>query len=941
MFASEALRCHLLAAAFLAAAAEVVDVTWGWPSARRLASPAFGARLDEAASGEELHVAFDADGASFQLTLRRNRGLLSGGIRHHIMGAGGQVEEGPLPRSCYYVGHAQGDPESRSGLSTCSGALSGMVLAHGRALAIEPLKGAVGADGKMPHVVRRMEGEEVLRKRAAVAKFMRGDLGDGEARRLAGSAKKTVEILLATDHERFLAFGGASSSSALVEHSVGIINAAAAMYRAPPGDNASFSYDIELAVVDIVTFPDKDPWEETVETQGDKVLAESLLSQFGSWGQSQLVAGRVGAHDNRILISGRQFDGSAAGLAFIGTMCKHSYSSSIGQCLGTAADDLGMCGAIVAHELGHNLGMRHDGEDNACKPDVNVMAPSTIASADRFSSCSTKYVADFFTKQYTKIGACLENSPVAVLGDPVCGNGFIEEGEDCDCGQANCSGIDACCGTNCTFAKPSYQCGSSAGPCCEECMFVGSDAKKVCRESRGACDMAEYCGGGSSECAPGRYKFPGRACAEDGVGGVCFEGSCSSLQTTCARDITANFPGSWDSSEGCARHNDKCGHLVCHRKGEEENSCGQAFEVHGKQLAVPDGTPCLFDGGRRSERQGMCFDSTCVSPHSLALAPFCGNGGIDVGEQCDCGETDDPCCDCDACTLKPGSECSSHEPCCTDQCALRPKNETCREAIGDCDVAEVCSGNSGHCPPDVGMVWGSPCEHSSEDGRKTRSTCYGKVCLPSLDHQCKSQTQGVRPFSMKTVEGAPDEGHRCTALACCTLCTQLDGEFDFNGKLVKNPIDCQDCGVNEKTSKYVLGGETHTLWLTAPVDGAVLSEPSEVCIGGERVMGIASQDECPEMRYWEAAVGKCVPCDPGCQVGCFGPTNLDCRGRCRFGVDKRGACASTELQASSPQVVNDTRVFPDPDTAMADGASTRGGLVGVLTALLAAVLSRS
>jgi len=820
-----------------------------------------------------------------------------------------------------------------------------MVMAHGRVLAIEPASepADVAVGKRARHSVRKLDGEEILKKRAAISRFVHGagaSSDDDGARRLVGETKKTVELLLVSDHARYTAFGGASGSAASQAHALGVVNAAAALYRAPP-ESGTFGYEIDLAVVEHITFTDKDPWADEVEKNGDAILVESLLSLFGSWGQAQLVAGKVASHDNRMLISGSTFDGNTAGLAYIGTMCKQSYSTNLGQCLGTGTDALPLCGVIVAHELGHNLGMRHDGEDNACEDGKNIMSVSTVASADAFSKCSTQYVTDFFAGRYAEVGECLENAPTSVKGDPVCGNGFVEKGEDCDSGSQNST--DPCCGDDCKFSDPSYQC--SGGACCDSCMFVGAAARRVCRASRGSCDIEEYCAGDSPTCPVDRYRYPGMACSEGGIDGLCFEGGCSSLQSTCVKDITPNFPGNWDSSEGCARHADSCNRLVCHKKGEDDHSCGQAFEVHGKQLFVPDGTPCLFAGYSHEERQGMCFDGTCMSPHSLSAAPFCGNGGIEVGEQCDCGVTDDPCCDCATCQLKAGKECSSLELCCTAQCTFKPAGETCREATGECDVAETCTGTAGHCPADVGAVWGTPCDYTAE-GRTARSTCYGKTCLRSLDHQCAQQTAGARPFAMRTLEGTTDPQHQCTALACCSACTQQSGTFDFDGKVVTNPVDCAGCGRNEKTSTYKIGAEQHTIWMTAPVNGAVLSDPSMMCIDGKQVKGISSQDDCPAMHYLERSVGECVPCDPGCEVGCLGPTNLDCDGRCRWGVDGRGACAFTELQAESPHVTDDKRVFPEKtttapadtdDSALIDGAAPAGPTVaGVFAAVLVA-----
>ena len=35
---------------------------------------------------------------------------------------------------------------------------------------------------------------------------------------------------------------------------------------------------------------------------------------------------------------------------------------------------------------------------------------------------------------------CLRNPPRTIFDGPVCGNGFLEEGEECDCGMAKVRG---------------------------------------------------------------------------------------------------------------------------------------------------------------------------------------------------------------------------------------------------------------------------------------------------------------------------------------------------------------------------------------------------------------------------------------------------------------------------------------------------------------------
>jgi len=621
-----------------------------------------------------------------------------------------------------------------------------------------------------------------------------------------------------------------------------------------------------------------------------------LLSLFHEWGQMQLQAGlaTVTEYDNRVLLSGRDFDGNTVGLAGVSTMCRQSSSGSVNMC-GVLSGDVAMCAAVVAHEMGHNFGMHHDSSGNACPQSGLIMeAVGGGDASTQFSSCSNTYITSFFSETYLKNGLCLENTPSRVEGDPICGNGFVEKGEACDCGSSDCSTKDACCnGKTCQFADASYECAAAAGLCCESCKFVAAGAKKVCRAASGECDLAEYCPGGTDKCVRDDYFYPGKACTIAGFAGLCSTGRCESLYATCSVDIDRDFAGNWDQTEQCAAYVDSCGFVVCHNKDEASGyKCGQAFTTHGKQMKAPEGTPCWFPGSALNMRGGMCHDAACTLPFQLAIVPVCGNGGIDFGEECDCGTaTSDACCECSTCKLKAGKKCSSSEACCDASCQFKAAGAECRAAIGTCDTAETCSGSSGVCPRDLGKKWGTDC--TTADGG--RSTCYGKVCLESINKQCHDK-DSTKPFGDWQTDGVtPDEYHRCTALSCCTECSQKTGNYIVNGNAVKDPYLCDGCGRSSSSSTFTdADRNSNTIYLAAALDGTMLNDRTKVCVGAAPVTPAA---QCSSGEYLAQAVGRCLACSTGC-TACSGPTQFDCTGGCKYAQDSRGACATSAEQAS-------------------------------------------
>jgi hypothetical protein len=86
------------------------------------------------------------------------------------------------------------------------------------------------------------------------------------------------------------------------------------------------------------------------------------------------------------LFTGRDLDGSTAGIAYVGALCSARFGSGLSEARrGATIDSL-----IAAHEIGHNFGAPHDAESgSACQstPATFLMAPA-INQSNQFSACS-------------------------------------------------------------------------------------------------------------------------------------------------------------------------------------------------------------------------------------------------------------------------------------------------------------------------------------------------------------------------------------------------------------------------------------------------------------------------------------------------------------------------------------------------------------------------
>ncbi|NXE15360.1 ADAM8 protein, partial [Lophotis ruficrista] len=542
-----------------------------------------------------------AEGRDYLLQLEKNKELLGQHYTEtHYLANGTEVTEKPdVQDHCFYQGHVRGHTDSAASISTCRG-LSGFFRVNETTFLLEPLE----KDAAGQHAVYR-------------AAHLRGKRGTCQ------EAGATLEY----DHEPK-------------------IPAAMKLYRwksAPSHkgpryvelvlvvDNAEFRKHKDLRTVqnrmkEIVNHVDKlyQPLRLRVALIGlevwsykDKIVVspnpEVTLDNFLHWREAELL--RRKPHDNAQLITGIDFHGTTVGLAKKLVMCTKD-SGGVNQ--DHSMNPIGAA-STMAHEMGHNLGMSHDEDVAGCRCPVPkadggcVMAASVgLVYPKLFSRCSEQDMWQFLGDPRT---SCLLNVPRAdeLYGGPVCGNQFVERGEQCDCGTPEeCS--NRCCNASTCQLREGAEC--AGGGCCQDCKVKAAGA--LCRASKNDCDLPEHCTGLSAECPEDVFQENGISCQNNN--GYCYNGACPSHGEQCRAlwGAGSGSPALLDPRAGDV----KCGTLLCLSNNDSPVLGGGSYSLffgRFKCKAVPASNDAnevvaklrLVPTGAKCGEEMVCYAGRC------------------------------------------------------------------------------------------------------------------------------------------------------------------------------------------------------------------------------------------------------------------------------------------------------------------------------------------
>ncbi|XP_037687544.1 disintegrin and metalloproteinase domain-containing protein 21-like [Choloepus didactylus] len=414
-----------------------------------------------------------------------------------------QMDYPYVPRDCYYLGYLEDIPYSLVTADTCYGGIKGIMKLDDLAYEIKPLKDSLRFEHVVSQIVaERNETEPAIRQRytEATDSFFSA-ANTSAAPRLSATYKAShAGGIQGLGQCSFAMYSVLNNMSKAVRFLIDIGSVMDAIF---------WRVHLRYYVVGLMVYNQGDPGAiSSYNVPGSPFYMFYLTNLYSAIPHSSsYLVDKNGPFDSEFN-SAHSCICKAEGLIYVGFLYRHYL----------------LLGVIATQQVARNIGLHYDSNECYCYRRTYCVMQRYPGITDAFSNCSMAHMNNILRASLP----CLFEYPSYANRSMTvtrCGNGVVEEREQCDCGSYKQCYSNPCCESNCRLT-PESTC--DMGGCCTNCTY--SPIGTLCRPIMNICDLPEYCTGNTFKCPDNFYLQDGTPCTEEGY---CYRGNCTDRNMHC------------------------------------------------------------------------------------------------------------------------------------------------------------------------------------------------------------------------------------------------------------------------------------------------------------------------------------------------------------------------------------------------------------------------